>query len=325
MKDVTTTIRLAVRDWDYFTPLALGDVKPAGFNIEVHRVGTLVDDLATSSMFQAGEVSFSRYAQSCARGDYSLLGLPHFLMRGFRQRCIITTEHNPITELAGLAGKRIGLTGWQDSGNTWTRALLREVGVNTDDAFWYVGRLTEDHPIVDRLGGFGRPGRIEAAPGERPLMTLLQQGELDAVFTPFMPVGFFKRDSGLRQLQPDFRQAEIDYFDRVGYIPGMHVLGIQPAIAEQYPWLPQALSEVIDKSWRVWMDKREKYADTTPWLLDDIRRTVRDLPDNWNDNGLAANEKMISDFAHELYVQGITAHCLTTAELFPFAHNGERS
>jgi 4,5-dihydroxyphthalate decarboxylase len=58
--DVTITIRLAVRDWDYFTPLALGDLKPEGFNLEIDRVGTLVDNLATSEKYDAGEVSFSR-------------------------------------------------------------------------------------------------------------------------------------------------------------------------------------------------------------------------------------------------------------------------
>lgn len=72
------TIRLAVRDWDYFTPLALGDVRSERFNVEVHRVNTLVDDLAASEHYDAGEVSFSRYAQARAKGDTSLLGVPHF-------------------------------------------------------------------------------------------------------------------------------------------------------------------------------------------------------------------------------------------------------
>jgi len=65
---VALTIRLAVRDWDYFTPLALGDVKPEGFTLEIDRVNTLVDDLASSEHYDAGEVSFSRYAQGRARG-----------------------------------------------------------------------------------------------------------------------------------------------------------------------------------------------------------------------------------------------------------------
>ncbi|MCU5774115.1 ABC transporter substrate-binding protein [Erwiniaceae bacterium BAC15a-03b] len=318
------TIRLAVRDWDYFTPLALGDVKPQGFNVEVHRVGTLVGDLATSEDYDAGEVSFSRYAQGRANGDTSLLALPHFLMRGFRQRCIITTADSPLTSPAQLKGKKIGLTGWQDSGNTWTRTVLREAGVEIDDAYWFAGRLTADHPIVDRLSGFGREGRIEAAPGERPLIELLKAGELDAVFTPFMPEGFFLPGSGLRQLQTDFRQAELAYFNRVGYVPGMHLLAMKPAIAAAHPQIPQALSAVIELSARVWNQKREKYADTTPWLLDDLRRTTQDLPANWNDNGFAVNKKMIADFADELYQQGLTKERLTPEALFPAEAQGEK-
>ncbi len=317
------TIRLAVRDWDYFTPLALGDIKPEGFTLEIDRVGTLVDNLATSDKYDAGEVSFSRYAQACARGDYALLGLPHFLMRGFRQRCIITTADSPITTPAQLKGKKIGVTGWQDSGNTWTRTVLREAGVEIDDAYWFAGRLTEDHPIVDRLAGFGRPGRIEPAPGERPLIDLLKAGELDAVFTPFMPEGFFLKDSGLRQLQADFATAERDYFNRVGYVPGIHILAMKPALAEAHPWLPQALSEIIDRSYQMWMKKREKYADTTPWLLDDLRRTAQELPANWNQNGFSTNKKMIADFANELFQQGLTKTLLTPEAIFPAVAKGE--
>lgn len=319
------TIRLAVRDWDYFTPLALGDVKPEGFTVEVHRVGTLVDNLATSEEYDAGEVSFSRYAQSRAKGDDTLYALSHFLMRGFRQRCIITTTQSAITSPAGLKGKKVGVTGWQDSGNTWTRAVLREAGVGIEDVHWFAGRLTAEHPIVDRLGRFGRPGHIEAAPGERPLIELLKAGELDAVFTPFMPQGFFLPDSGLRQLQSDFYVAERDYFNRVGYVPGMHILAMKPAIAEAHPWLPQALSEIIDRSALVWQQKREKYADTTPWLLDDLRRTAQDLPANWNENGFAVNRKMIADFADELYQQGLTDTLLTPEEIFPAERAGEKA
>lgn len=316
------TIRLAVRDWDYFTPLALGDIKPDGFALEVHRVGTLVGDLATNPQWDAAEISFSRYAQGRAKGETGLQAIPHVLMRGFRQRCIITTEDSPIVSLSQLKGKKIGVTGWQDSGNTWTRALLREAGVDIDDAYWFAGRLTQEHPIVDRLNGFGRPGRIEAAPGEHPLIDLLRAGELDAVFTPFMPQGFFLKGSGLRQLQTDFRQAELDYFNRVGYIPGHHLLAFKSSVAEQHPEIPQQLSALIDSAAKMWNDKREKYADTTPWLLDDLRRTAQDLPAGWNDNGFDANQTMFADFSKELFEQKITSRRLTLEELFPAEKSG---
>jgi 4,5-dihydroxyphthalate decarboxylase len=239
-------------------------------------------------------------------------------MRGFRHRCIITTEESPMTRLSDLAGKRIGVTGWRDSGNTWTRAALRREGVGVEDAFWFAGRLTASHPIVDRLDGFGRPGRIEAAPGERPMMELLAEGELDAVFTPFMPDGYFENGSGFRQLLPDFVKAEKAYFDDVGYVPGMHIVAVKTRLAEQHPWLPAELTRLVDESQRVWTSRRRKYAETTPWIFAELLRSARDLPADWNASGLSVNSAMIADFVTELREQGILQSGLTPQSLFPF-------
>lgn len=309
-------VRLAVRDWDYLTPLALGDVRSDAIDVEVHRVGTLPRNLEAEP-YDAGEFSFSRYAQGRAQGEDNLIGVPHFLMRGFRYRCIITSASSPLKRPDQLAGMRIGLTGWQDSGNVWTRAILRRSGIGIDDALWFVGRLTSEHPIVDRLGGFGRPGGVEAVPGERPMVDLLREGALDAVFTPFMPPGFFDSDSGLRFLVPDWREAEISQFHANGYVPGMHLLCVKPSVARANPWLPTALSELLDESAKVWLQKRRKYADTSPWLLDELQRSSKVLPEDWNSNGYERNKKMIDDFCTELHAQQITTQCLTAQELFP--------
>jgi 4,5-dihydroxyphthalate decarboxylase len=314
---LTVTIRLAVRDWDYIVPIALGDVRPERFELRLDRVGTLPDDLAGDPRYDAAEMSMSRYSLGRARGEMSIVGVPHFLMRAFRHRCIVTSKQSGLTRIDQLAGKRIGLAGWQDSGNTWTRALLRRVGIGIEDAEWFVSRLTAAHPITDRLGGYGRPGRITAVPDDRPLLELLQARALDAVFMPFMPPDFFAPTSEFRQLVPDFRRAELDYFNEVGYVPGIHLLGIKPAMVRTHPWLPQALSELLDESSRVWLEKRTRYADTTPWLIDEIRQVARDLPAGWDRNGYAANERMIADFAGELHAQGLTERQLLPSDLFP--------
>ncbi len=316
---MTTTLRIALRDWDYIVPLALGDVRIPELDLRIDRVATLPDDLATDPRYDASEMSFSRYALSRAKGDTSIVGVPNFIMRAFRHRCIITAAGSDLVSIEQLAGKRIGMTGWQDSGNTWTRAILRRVGIGIDDARWFVGRLTGEHPIVERLGGFGRPGRIDAVAGERPMVDLLHSGELDAVFTPFMPPGFFEVGSGLRQLLPDCRTAEVAYFKDVGYVPGIHVIGIKPQMVAEHPWLPQALSELLDESARVWLAKRQKYADTTPWIIDELRQTALDLPASWNRNVFQDNQPMIDDFAEEIFAQQLTDRRLTPAEIFPVA------
>lgn len=311
-------VKIATRDWDYLTPLVLGEVSSERIDLQVDRVGTLIPDLGTSDIYDAAEVSFSRYTSAMAAGDDTVVGIPCFIMRGFRHRCIITTEESPMTRLSDLAGKRIGVTGWRDSGNTWTRAALRREGVGVEDAFWFAGRLTASHPIVDRLDGFGRPGRIVAAPGERPMMELLAEGELDAVFTPFMPDGYFENGSGFRQLLPDFVKAEKAYFDDVGYVPGMHIVAVKARLAEQHPWLPAELTRLVDESQRVWTSRRRKYAETTPWMFGELLRSARDLPADWNASGLRANSAMIADFVTELREQGILQSGLTPQSLFPF-------
>lgn len=313
------SIRFAARDWDYLTPLILGDVTSDRLQVSVNRVGSLIPDLAHDPVHDAAEVSFSRYVSAMADGEDGIVGAPCFIMRGFRHRCIITTEASPLERLDQLAGKRIGLTGWRDSGNSWTRAALRREGVGVEDAYWFAGRLTAEHPIVDRLDGFGRPGRIEAAPGERPMMELLAEGELDAVFTPFMPDAFFGATSGFRQLVRDFRSAERRYFDDVGYVPGMHLVAIKSEVVRQHPWLPDELARLVDESQRLWTAKRRKYAETSPWLIDELLQAAHDLPPTWNDSGIAANRRMIEDFANELHVQEILPRPLSVEELFPFA------
>lgn len=309
------TLKVATRDWDYLTPLILNEVASDRLRLDIDRVGTLVGK--AGGPYDAAETSFSRYASARAQADDSIVGVPNFIMRGFRHRCVIVRADSPLQGLPELKGKRIGVTGWRDSGNTWTRAALRREGVGVEDAMWFAGRLTVAHPVTDRLDGFGRPGRIEAMPDEEPMMEALARGALDAVFTPFMPDGYFAPASDFRQLLPDFVAAERAYFDDVGYIPGMHMITITGEVNEAHPWIGAEISRMIDESRRIWTDKRRKYADTSPWMLDELLRAARDLPGNVDDSGLGANRRMIDDFGRELHAQGILDRALTADDLFP--------
>jgi 4,5-dihydroxyphthalate decarboxylase len=317
-------LRLALRDWDYMTPLVLGDVSSPKLDIKVDRVGTLVGHVGKSDAYDAAEMSFSRYTQLRIDGDRTVVGIPNFIMRGFRHRCVITRKDSPVTRFADLKGKRIGVTGWRDSGNTWTRAALRREGVGVDDAFWYAGRLTQAHPITDRLDGFGRPGRIEAMPGERPMVEALTEGWLDAVFTPFMPDGYFEGSAPFRQVLADFRAAEGEYFADVGYVPGMHLIGLKAELVAEHPWVIAELSDVIDRSQQMWLQKRRKYAETTPWMFDELLKSAAGLPANWDASGFALNRRMIADFAGEMHAQGILPRLMTPEELFEFDTDGSR-
>ncbi|MGO4170993.1 nitrate ABC transporter substrate-binding protein [Bosea sp. TAF32] len=315
-------IRLALRDWDFITPLLLGDVASDQFELKIERLAALPDDFASDTRFDASEISFSRYTTGKARGETGVFGIPNFIMRGFRHRCVVTAAKSPLTRFEDLRGKRIGIAGWQDSGNTWTRAALAEAGIGIEDAFWAVSRLAADHPVTDRIGRYARPGRIEALPGQPPLLDLLAAGEIDAVLMPFMPNGFFAPGSAFRALLPDVRAAEVDYFRKVGFVPGMHIIGLKPELVGREPWLPQALSDLLDESQRVWLEKRRRYADTSPWLIDELVRSGHDLPAEWNASGLGPNRAMVAAFLEQLRIQELAETDLTPETLFPAAGAG---
>lgn len=314
---VKLKVRIALRDWDFLTPILLGDIKSDLIDLKIERVETLVTNLAMIDHYEGAETSFSRYTSARALQDHRLVGVPNFLMRGFRHRCLITRKDSRITSFADLKGAKIGVTGWRDSGNSWTRTALFHAGIDVDDAYWYAGRLTAAHPIVDRLDGFGKVGRIEAVPDEKPMVELLEKGWLDAVMTPFMPSGFFTNQTPFRQLLSDFRKIEQAYYKDVGYVPGIHILAFKKAFFDKNRDAVQEVGRMLDESRNLWRNKRQKYAETTPWILVDLEYSAYHLKPDWDASGLEQNYRMIGDFASELYRQRILPHKITAEEIFP--------
>ena len=309
-------VRLAIRDWDYITPLALGDIASDKIDVEVNRVAELPSNLETDERFDASEISFAKYLISRSNGEDAIVGLPHFLMRAFRQRSIIVAKHSDFRTITDLKGGRVGLSGWPDTGNTWTRALFRREGIDVEDIRWHVGRVTDRFPITDRLGRWHCPGMVEKAPDDRPLVELVENGGLDAFVAPFMPPSVFEERSKLRPLLTDVKSAEIRYFQDVGYTPGMHILGVKRGFYAEKPWVAAELSRLIEQSQSVWTAKRLRYADTTPWIMDNIMETARVLSSSWNDNGSAANKKMTDDLIEEQNAQGLVSRRITSEDVF---------
>lgn len=296
-------------------PLALGDVGDGFLNVSLLDT---TPDVWKRHDLAGGETSFSSYVRARARGDDSVVALPVFLMRGFRHRCILVHRDSPATAASDLHGARIGLTGWADSGNTWTRAILREAGVGVADASWQVGPLTEYHPIFDRIGNAPIGGNVRHTPNDAPLVRLLNAGDLDAVMTPFMPPGFYRSDSPLRPLYPDARAAEVAYFERHGFIPGMHVLAMRAGVLRGAPETAARVVNLFESAKRISRLRRDKLTDVTPWHNEDIALATRVIGDDWMPYGFARDRPMVRAFQDELVAQGLLTEPVPERDLFPF-------
>lgn len=309
-----TVATVAVRNWDHVVPAILGHVTDDEFDLRV--VGAANLRRMGDEVYDVVETSFSKFVQARAAGRDDIIGIPHFIMRGFRHRCLLTRDQSDLVSIDQLKGAAIGLSGWADSGNVWTRAALRDAGIDILDAHWFVGRLTDQDNIKDSAESYERAGAIRRIPGEASLINLLQAGKLDAIMTAFMPAGFIEGTSGLRHLVPDYVEAEVAYFRRVGFVPGIHLLTLRRAVHESYPTLARAASNVLVESARQWNLERAKHCDTTPWILQDLERTAATLTPAWNAQGLEPNRAMVDSFLDEMVVQGVITHRPTCDVLF---------
>ena len=309
-------LTLGVRHWEHVMPLALGEIGHGYLDVKLLET---TPHLWSQSDLDGGETSFSQYVRARAGGDDRVIALPVILMRGFRHRCILVRRESPAFDAADLDGAFIGLTGWADSGNTWTRAILREAGVGVADATWQVGPLTANHPVFDRIGGVPVGRNVEHTPNDAPLVDLLAAGDLDAIMTPFMPPGFYDPNSPFRPLYGDTRAAEIDYFRRHGFVPGMHVLTVRSDVLRRVPEAAQRLLDVFEAAKRISRLRRDKLMDVTPWHNEDIALATRVIGCDWMPYGFERDRAMVSAFQDELVAQGLLTEPVSEHELFPFA------
>lgn len=303
---MTLALTMGTRRWDHLLPITLGEVGIPGASI-THRRGALTPTPQERAELDVAERSLSEMLLGA--GDTAQwLALPAFPLAAFRQRCLIVRRDSPLHTLGDLAGTRIGATGWADTGNVWTKALLVEAGVDIGGIDWRVGPLEDGEPVRPRLTGLigaaATPQVRELEPG-RCLHRELLQGNLDAVMTPTMPDGYHEPGSPLRHLLPDFRRQEEKYFADKGFVPPIHVLAIRRTVAERLPWLPSAMVQACDRSFRAWRQERILLADTTPWLIEEATAIGRTLGFGYSPYGRAGAAPMIDALVGSYAGQGV--------------------
>jgi 4,5-dihydroxyphthalate decarboxylase len=306
-------LHLGVRHWDHVIPLAIGDINGP----TVTRLDA-TPDLWSEPAYDGGETSFSRYVRARAAGDDRVVALPVFLMRGFRHRCIIVRKDSTAETAEDLKGARIGLTGWPDSGNTWTRAILGEAGVGIHDADWQVGPLTDAHPVVDRIGGVAVGNNVRHTSDGARLTDLLSSKQLDAVMTPFMPPGFHDQDSPFRTLYKDTRAEEREYFRRHGFVPGIHLLALRKEVLVAQPEIAQLLIDLFEQAKQLSFQRRNKLMDITPWHNEEVGITKQVFGPDWMPYGVSADRRMVAAFQQQLVAQELLAEPVPADDLFPY-------
>ncbi len=300
------SLKLAGYPWDHITPLLTGDVAPEGIDLHYdvhHGLGPVTDDPS----FAGGEASLGRFLLDISCGKRDFVGLPIFPMFAFRHRCFLVKRDTTIHSLSELEGKRVGLDGWPNSGNTWTKVTLDQAGVDIWKITWVIapaeGAGDTRHGNVPP----GVPPNVQGGPAGKSLVELLLAGEIDVLVAAFMPTDFFLPESPIVPMIPDYRTVETTYYRKHGYIPAHHLVKLHREVVERDPWIVPSLMRAFTEAKHLWLQRRRHLADTTPWLLAELAQTAAVFGDDWQPYGLEPNLKMLTDFCHGQYVQKLVS------------------
>ena len=308
-------LKLAGYPWDHITPLLTGDVTAEGIDLE-YDVHHGLEPVASDPSCAGGESSLGRFMIDTSRGDEGFVALPVFPMFQFRHRCFLVRRGSDIHELAELEGKRVGIDGWPNSGNTWTRVLLGQAGVDIWRISWVIAPIEGAGDATHGRAPADAPPNVEDGPSGKSLVDLLLSGEIDVLVAAFMPGGFFSSDSPIVPMIPDYRAAEQAYYREHGYIPAHHLVKLRREVVERDPWVVTSLMRAFTESKQLSFERRRHLADVSPWLLTDLAESATVIGEDWQPYGLKPNLKMLSDFCQDQHAQRLVEAPVDPVEAF---------
>lgn len=323
MSDVE--IRLGVRPYDPIAPLLLGMIPTPGIRIvwtntvEVGDARNVLLKQDDPGLPNVAEMSFNRYVADYAHGDSQMMGLPAFILKSFRHRYWFVRQDSPLESFADIRGRKVGNDSWNDSGNMWARAAMRDAGVGLPDVHWTLGRI---NPTVVLKPKFATdtvpPGDWHRLADDDNLMDALREKRIDVLTTAHTPDSVFETGGEFRRLLRDYRAAERDYHRRKGFRPVMHLLATNRTFGERHPEAILALQGALKASWELWWARYKRFPDATPWAVEGVESFIQDFRDEMPPYGTEspAHRRMLEDVCREQYEQKLVPAAADPEALF---------
>lgn len=324
-----TGSNLTVGSFRYDTTRALfdGDVQIEGVTTEMRTARTIPEifrRLLRDQEFDVSELGMIFYLRTFSP-ESAYVALPVFPNRHFRHSCIYVNTNSGIEQPEDIVDKRIGEFGVysQDSG-VWAKgALMDEHGFRPERNRWLIGGLDQPMPPFDFVPQtHAGDVDVQPAPDGSSLGTMLDQGEIDVLFSANVPQAFLDGSPHIRRLFPDFETVERSYFRRTKLFPIMHTLVIRRALVAQDPGLPHrvyaaflAAKDIAADEYRA-MRRLYQGQSMQPWMDALVERNTAELPTDWWPYGIRANRMALEANLRYQYEQGLVDRHYAIDEVF---------
>lgn len=307
-------ITLALGSYDRHAPLLEGCIRHPDIEvayIELDPQQGRHERFLQHFEFDAAELSLSSYLIAVDQG-LPVHAVPIFPRRLFSQSQMYKNIHCGIDSPADLAGKKVGLSAYQNTLGVRAKGdLTHFYGVPRSAVTWVTpGKEVVDVKLPDDLN-------IETRAGMAEIEQEFVEGKIQAMFVSRLPQAFRDGNPNLARLFAEPQLEEERYLREAGFFPIMHVLAVKKELTQKHPELPHALYDTFEqarqRAMQRWVDPNWSMAI---WGRRELERQAKLCSfDPWR-NGLEANRKNIEQFALYSYEQGLTRRRLTPDELF---------
>jgi 4,5-dihydroxyphthalate decarboxylase len=160
---------------------------------------------------------------------------------------------------------------------------------------------------------------ITAGPEGKDESDLLESGEVDALFHAAEPRAYIESHPKIVRLFPDYRLVERAYFAKTRIFPIMHAVAIKRDVAQQNPWLAEAVFNAYSRSKQInyeYMANAAWIYGSLPWFAQEFDETRALMGDNYYSYGIAPNRNTLKTLFRYSHQQGLSSRILTIEELF---------
>ncbi len=261
------------------------------------------------------------YANDSFR-DYVLL--PIFPLRLFRHKSVFIRTDRGINKPQDLIGKTIATPGYSSTSLTWIRGFLEdEYGVRPQDVNWIVSSKDSSAKDAGKASKqeniFPDDISISMGPAGKDESDLLESGEADALFHAVEPRAYIEGHPKVTRLFSDYRTTERAYFAKTGIFPIMHAVAVKKSLAQENPWLIEAVFNAYSQSKQMafkYMARAAWVKDSLPWFGQEFDETRALMGNNYYSYGLENNRNTLEALFRYSLQQGLASRELTIEEIF---------
>jgi 4,5-dihydroxyphthalate decarboxylase len=315
-------LTLACWDYDRTRPLIDGRVRPEGIDLEIKviRPGETFHRMLEHKEFEISELSLSAYVTLKGAGACPFVAVPVALSKIFRHSCIYIRTDAGIRTPRDLRGKRVGTTQLGSTGVVFMNGMLQhEYGVTLEDIHWFTAGFAS--ASARRAVPPYLPGKmkIESLSPDQTLDGMLESGDLDALFSLYIPSIFQKGSPRISRLFPNYYEVERDYYRRTRIFPIMHIVVLRDDVYREQPWVARSIYKAFCEARDLAIDglyDTDALRLSLPWLINHIEETWRVLGKDFWAYGLEPNRPALEAIGRYVYEQGFSPRPVQPDELF---------